>query len=1060
MSKSPPDAEQRRAIEQDLESNLFVEAGAGSGKTESLVRRILELFAQGVAQPSEIAVITFTRKAAAELRQRVQVRLEEAGCDEQDAERRKRLQEASTHLGDAFLGTIHSFCARLLREHPFEIGLDPEFSELENSADTSYQHSWENYLARLQLARADLADDLQDLGLQTSDLQRWYLEIAAFSDVQQVKADGVLPDLRPLRRAFEQLLDKLEPLAPNPPVPNGRDALQEVLPDARALLRIGSDSALVEALEAVTNANITLYKWGSQQVGRLARSLRSEFSKEYGEDAIRLFQEYRHAKILEIIEPAGAAAGQDRLRAATLNYQDLLSLTGRLLREHPEVRVVLGQRFRRLLVDEFQDTDPLQVEIMFLLTGQELDETDWRRLTPRPGSLFVVGDPKQSIYRFRRADIAIFREVGQRIEATGGKIVPLTTSFRSVPELTKPITEVFRQLLPEKATEQQAAFAPLQAFRDPVRDHAGGIRTIDLSAKRADDIAEEDAAAIAAFISRALRDQLTIHAREGERPAHPEDFLILLPTRTRIEFYEAALRDANLPARTSRASQFGGSTLVAPLVLLLSALADPDDPVPLLGTLRGPLLGLSDQDLYDWRKSGGRIALYGPPGEGPVGAEIERLRRCRTWTLAEEPAVAVGRMIEDLGLRPWAAGGPDGAREFEALDDLLDVVRQAGDAHPGSFLDAVAALQHVLESGGDADTAGLGGGVRLMNLHQAKGLEAPIVFLANPSPPREHQPSHHVVRAEVPRGYFTFRTEGRGYGAGRLVAAPPGWEQAQRVEEGFADAEKIRLLYVAATRTMQLLVLSRTGTSLGWWQPLEGLTRRAKPLETGSVAVPLRDVLTIAASEIERELEDEASALGKAKELTRRILTVTSLLDSATRAKQDDGIGYGAAWGTAVHRLTALTAQGLARELWPSAAEEIAQEESIEQPAEDLIAAVDRIWNSALGEKIRTASKVMCETPFADYFAEGGVPTVLHGVIDLLLFEEGGWVLVDYKTDRVPPEGPDELVRHYAPQVTRYAEFWQNFGQPLKEALLFFTDTMESVDLARGTEAWQSHSGA
>ena len=1064
MSRPIQDAAARQRIVQDLRTNLFVEAGAGSGKTESLVGRICELFAQGVARPGDIAVITFTRKAAAELRQRVQVRLESTRLDEPNPVRQARLQDASVHFGDAFLGTIHSFCARLLHEHPFELGLDPAFEELEEqAAEASYRRSWETYLADLQAESPDLPEILEELGLGTEDLRRWYLEVAKFPDVEQVKSVGSKPDLGDARRAFEALLSELLLLMPVAPPPEGRDGLQDAVLDAQALLRLGSDGALIEATEGVVKAKIVLNRWGESAVGRDARAKRGAFAVEYGEDAIRLFQEYRHHKILEIIEPAGAAAEHDRLQAAILNYEDLLNLAARLLREHPPVRQALGRHYRHLLVDEFQDTDPLQVEIMFLLTGAEQDETDWRRISPKPGNLFVVGDPKQSIYRFRRADIAIYQEVGRHIQETGGAIVPLTANFRSVPEVTEPITDAFRSLLPNASNQQQAAFAPLHAVRDAGGDDASGIRVIDLASGLVDEIAQEDADNIAAYIAWALKRNLTIHDRQGDRPARPEDFLILLPTRTRIEFYESALQAAGLPVSTARASQFGLSSFVQPLILLLSAIADPEDPVPLLGCLRGPLLALSDQDLYRWRRAGGRIALYGPDSDGPVGAELERLRRYRSWSRTQEPVVAIVRIVEDLGLRPWAAGGPDGTRELEAIEDLMDLVRHADGPEATSFAGVVQMLAHSLAVRGEADAAGSGNSVRLMNLHQAKGLEAPVVFLANPARRPNFEPERHIDRGQNPRGYFTFRGVSRGWGSGRLLGTPPGWEQAKQIEQQFADAEKLRLLYVAATRAMQLLVLSRAEKSgLGWWGPLEDLARDALPLEIPPAVAAADQLLEDGLEDVLSEVASEESLLHAAALPSYRVATVTSQLGPPPAHLSTPG--RGPAWGTAVHRLLALTAGGLPKASWPEACRQALTDEGLPYPTEDLLSLLEQFWSLPLGARIRAARKVLCEVPFAARAdGENVEPSVLHGTVDLLFLEEGGWVLMDYKTDASARGGTDDLVRHYAPQVASYAAVWRDtFGQPLKEAHLFFTETMRAIEvpLEKGDTTWLSHPGA
>jgi ATP-dependent helicase/nuclease subunit A len=863
-----------------------------------------------------------------------------------------------------------------------------------------------------------------------------------------------------VRQAFATLLEELARRAPSQPGPNGPDGLQEAMSEAAGLLRLQRDSALIEAVESIGKAKVTLNRWPSQSVGREARDLRDAFWSSRGDEAVRAFREYRHFMILEFVRPAGLAAEQDRLRAATLNYEDLLSLTARLLRERPPVREAFARKYRHLLVDEFQDTDPLQVEIMFLLTGQEPGETDWRRLTPRPGSLFVVGDPKQSIYRFRRADIAIYQEVGRRIQATGGAIVPLTTSFRSLPEVADTITSAFRILLPEQGTPQQAAFAPLNPVRDARDDEGTGVRVIDLDAKLADEIAADDADRIAAYIAWALTGHLTIHDRTLDRPARPDDFLILLPTRNRIEVYEAALQAAGLPVQTARARQFGGSSFVPPLLVLLDAVADPENPVPLLGALRGPLLALSDQDLYDWRRSGGRIALYGAPGEGPVGQALERLRLYRRWTLEQEPLVALGRVVEDLGLRPWAAGGPAGARELGALEDLLDLVRYAGSSKVQSFGDAVALLKASLEARGEGEGAGFGAAVRLMNLHQAKGLEAPVVFLANPARGVSHDPTRHIDRGERPKGYFTFRTASRGRGGGRLVAAPPGWEQVRQLEQQFANAEKTRLLYVAATRAMQLLVLSRNESGMGWWSPLEPLANPAWPLTMAPAATHQPEALGEVATSVAQDLARERTTLQAAAVPSYRAETVTS--QPGPLPGHDAPGARGAAWGTAVHRLLALTAQGLPSEFWAAACSRVLEEEGASGTAEELHGVLQRFWASPLGTRVRRSPKVLCEVPFAEMVGGQEVPTVLHGVIDLLFFEEGGWVLVDYKSDAAAVQGTEELVRHYAPQLSRYAEFWRGrLGQPVADALLFFTATMRAISIHRpeGGAAWQTSPG-
>nr|MDA8217448.1 PD-(D/E)XK nuclease family protein [Dehalococcoidales bacterium] len=335
--------------------------------------------------------------------------------------------------------------------------------------------------------------------------------------------------------------------------------------------------------------------------------------------------------------------------------------------------------------------------------------------------------------------------------------------------------------------------------------------------------------------------------------------------------------------------------------------------------------------------------------------------------------------------------------------------------------------------------------------------------LANPARRPTFEPVRHIDRGQIPRGYFTFRRASRGWGSGRLLGAPHGWEQAKQAEQQFADAEHIRLLYVAATRAMQLLVLSQAEKSgLGWWGSLEALARDALPLEIPPAEQATPRSLRDSVHDIASDLMNEDAQLQASAVPSYRVATVTSLLGPPPTHLLNPG--RGPAWGTAVHRVLALTAGGLPKPAWRGACTQTLADERLSYPPEDLLGLLNRFWNAPFGARIRAARKVLCEVPFAVRANDESLgPSVLHGTIDLLFLEESGWVLVDYKTDASAREGADELVRHYAPQVASYAAVWRDtFGQPLKEALLFFTEMMWAiaVPLEKGDMTWLSHPGA
>ena len=256
-------------------------------------------------------------------------------------------------------------------------------------------------------------------------------------------------------------------------------------------------------------------------------------------------------------------------------------------------------------MDEFQDTDPIQAEVILLLAGAPSAERDWTRVPLRPGALFVVGDPKQSIYRFRRADIDIYQRVRQRIEATGGQVATLTACFRSVPALCEWANTRLRRAVPRRA---HAASAGLRRRSRPARDEKGaalGVRAIEIpeTVSGGDAVAAFDAAAIARFI-RARG------GRAGRRK--PGDFLILTRTRRALPIYTRALEALRLPVEVSGGAAFAQSSAVTGLADLLRALADPDDGPAVVGVLRGPLFGVSDPELFRHRQAGGGFLVTAP----------------------------------------------------------------------------------------------------------------------------------------------------------------------------------------------------------------------------------------------------------------------------------------------------------------------------------------------------------------------------------------------------------------------------------------------------------------
>ncbi|MBP7707352.1 MAG: UvrD-helicase domain-containing protein [Candidatus Aminicenantes bacterium] len=1119
-TKVPSDREARESIVRDLDTTFLVEAGAGSGKTTSLVERMVALLRSGRTGIETLAAVTFTRKAAAQLRGRFQVSLERARLTEKDAGARARLDEALTGLERSFIGTIHSFCARLLRERPVEAGVDPDFRELEEHEDrVLLREAWDEYQAKARLESESGLRGLDEAGLEPADLEPAFETLCAYPEVEPAGGRSGAPDLGPAERALEKLLELARALVPEERPEKGRDALQTVLVRSfrrQRNLGFADPRRLAETLELYEKEPaVTKNRWASKADAERMLEAAEAFREDHVLPALREWREFRHTRALAFLVPAVRFYADRRRAEGRLNFQDQLLLTAELLRENPEVREYFRKRFHPILVDEFQDTDPIQAEILFLLTGhagaQERNRTekDWTRFQPAPGSLFLVGDPKQSIYRFRRADIDIYNLVKDRIQASGGRVLELNANYRSLASIADWVNPLFDPgaggLFPPRADAYQAGFIPLDAKRGPGPRALAGVRkaTVPAVPRHAKEpIAEADSRRLAGFIAWALDKNLTVADDQGRpRPAGPGDFLVLFRYKDRMSRYARRLEERGIPYEIAGSDAFAENGEIAEVVHLLKALDDPDDPVAAAAVLRGLFFGLSDQDLLAHRAAGGGFCFLDPDdrrGTNGVRRAFGVLRGWRGLTETLPPSSAVEAILESSGLLGYLATAEMGRSRAGNVLKLVEVLRGRENEDMTSFAAAVAFMEEWVGAQPVEEmslTPGRRDAVRLMNLHKAKGLEAPVVWLANPAGVRDFEPDKHVRRTGgTPRGWFRF-TRSFGF-ATKTVSQPLGWEESAGEERLYEKAEEDRLMYVAATRARDLLVVSAYAGDLGErrsWGPLEdGLAdvpelagEAPAPVEEArprrgrrSAIVGLEEARTARAAL--RKRMAEASLAGAIHE------TVTSVArrDSEPPAWAKGGLGR---WGSEVHVM--LRTLGERREGpggWPVPGDDAlvrmardvlvaADQSSADAP--DLAAHVAGIVRSEFWGRAMKASRRLFEVPFAVRVAPGdpgyddlapgpgavaaaggrpvvaapGAPVFLSGAVDLLFEEEDGWVIADYKTDRLPAvlagAGAADreaalagLVALHAPQVRLYARFWRGLtGEPVKEAGLYFT---------------------
>jgi ATP-dependent helicase/nuclease subunit A len=1027
-----PDDEARARIKSDLGTNLFVEAGAGSGKTTALVDRLVALISTGTAKVDEIAAVTFTRKAAAELRERFQTQVERTLNEQREVEVQDdlivgRLVNALDDIDRAFIGTIHSFCARLLRERPIDIGLDPGFEELRvEEREELCRRFWDSYLERLTRDCDPRLEKLSEAKVSPVSLYGMFKVLVDNDDVVFPTATSGLPtasELATVRKELESIVSTGWELMDERPHEDGWDDLQKIIRQLHFEREVTGWKETTDVISAVSllckkgprGHKVVQKRWRDKA---LAKALCERVDKFGVGDTpahslVSRWLGYRYALAIDLGRAAVTEFAAHRMRIGKLDFQDLLELTGRLLRENPQVRRYLGDRYRCIFVDEFQDTDPLQAEIVFLLASDPPEDSskdtgvDWWFANPRPGSLFVVGDPKQSIYRFRRADIQFYRLVKERF-GEFGEVLRLSTNFRSRPAIGELVNQVFSDpdFFPAEATDSQAAFERLDTIPPKGDVPCEGVFVYDVDPERTrlEDVAVDDGLRIASWIRERVD--------AGQR--NPGDFLILTRLPDQLIEYTQVLESHGLPVSVT-GSRVGVGGEIEELKELIQCMIDPTNPVRVVAVLTGLFFGLDYEKFTQHSLGGGTFDVMRPGSEGNEDV-LSALRRLHGWwrrSVSEPADIFLGSVTSELGLLPYAAAEELGTLRAGALLYVLDSVRAAALAGDASLPGALAAVQAALDQ--QRAEAPLEPGrpdaVRLMNLHQAKGLEGKVVVLAQPtSSPNPRRPKIHTTRSRYDgaKGYMRV-TDDR---TSRDLARPENWFEYEALEKDFSRDEYVRLLYVAVTRAEEELVISRwprKNRSRSPWAPLETW------LENNAVALSLeprspseRDTLSFSTEEAGSEVKRAFADLSRRAVPTFLHQTVTSLtkeelsrsgsptdsdLRDASRSltksmkqpttSSSEFRGY--SWGSAVHAALAYAAesdsdknpQGIFRNLLVEHGRPL-DEHGEPTELRELIGLVKAVQSSSLWSRAKTAKRMLTEISFALPGLSDGGPDPEH----------------------------------------------------------------------------------
>jgi len=1059
----PVDQDARERARRDHATSFVLEAGAGTGKTTLLVDRIEQIVRSGAARLDEIAAVTFTENAATTMKLRLRERLERTRADQgRPPEERRRADAALEVLERAQVSTIHALCAALLVERPLECGVPPGFRVADDAEmDILFAEAWDAWLTERLVAGDPTLMAAVDSGIpleadgwgERSSLRGLARTLVDQRDLRPLVAEtGVDPAAwrRDLQAQAERARDLLTLVGEGDALGARLGAMVEF---AAAADRLEGDAlaSFLRTLAIVPRNFGNKAHWITPEALEEARALAAWTSQALaawkGASSAAL-----HARLVKAVLEVVAGYEARKKERGVLDFLDLLVKARDALRDSEAVRRYFRERFRVVIIDEFQDTDPLQVEVAELLTGG------------RPGALVVVGDAKQSIYRFRRAEVALFRRVAAEAEARPGHaVLHLTQNFRSRAAILRFVNRAFGALITLSDEAGQPAYEAIASPPGLREDPSVIALRFDAPFAEGEDLLRAEARALTAFLAEvaAGAHQVRDPHTGVDRPSRAGDVMVLARRLTQMRPLEEALESAGLRFTIEGGKSFFDRQEVHEVLAVLRALDDPSDRVSLVAALRSSFCGVSDRDIVAYALSGGPLWL-GAPGSDPstAGAEtvapalalLDRLHRLRTSLSV--PAL-IERLYDETRILAALTGTRRGEGQVANLEKVVVLARKASDLGVLTVRGFTRLLQERIRTAreepdlpatrpGDPDT------VRILSIHKAKGLEAPVVALYDTA---------DNLRMDV--DLVAQWAEGTIAVGFREGCQPPGWDVLATREKVRAGAEARRLLYVACTRARDLLVIpsppkdARVGS---FWKDL--IAQLPSRSDADVRVVDAGDPPAAEREERGGELRELSEAGGgdaagahwdaRRAELLEmaghRPFVPASVTRAALRHAPPPvaiaGATGGRDFGSLVHRILEWVPLGEPERV-RGMAEALAPSFGLDEGAAARAAtAAERALTLPVMQRARAATRIWRELPL--WFPEGA--ELLEGVIDLVFEEDGALVLVDYKTDGIAAEQALAQAAHHAPQLQLYGRgLAQALGLPVRERLVLFTSLGQVV---------------
>ena len=1062
----------RQRIANDTDRNIFVEASAGSGKTTGLTDRMLAMVCKGT-DISEICAITFTKAAAREFYSRFRDKLSKTIKNTDDDTVRERCVTALRNIDLCFMGTIDSFCNTVMSEHPNEARIPASASVI---SDAQLAARCRKAYSNIITGKCGDSELNKKVALLNVYIPRDDLRCSFFNDLLSM----LLP-----HRGAEIHFDP-PPEDPDTAFVNEYDTLKRVCgsliknkqlinknkPPQEAIASIEKRAHILSAPLSKNISDIVSLTGDIKKIllddipGDILAAAPDLFVKtekkrcsyyEADGDAFRrlfgVFEEAQFSALMDFTVSAIDMITKELREKGELTFYDYLLYLRDLLREDAsnggKLTAYINRRYKYYLVDEFQDTDPLQAEIIFNLTAQQ-PNAEWYKCVPRKGSLFIVGDPKQSIYRFKGADVNSFRRIKDMFaDDEVGEAVKLTRNFRSTPELCRWFNKKFSSMMPAD-TANNSAYSDIPV--DPAaKDNAvTGAYLYEVGKEtEISDIAD-------AVIRLTEAKQISRRDKDGNvftRDITFGDIMVIVSSKDNVGKYMHALAERGIPVMAEGRIIFSDCPLLKMLSLAVKSVAFPDDGAALYGVLTSPIFGITDKELIALRKDKFRLSLYSHDSEAlsrneAVKYAMDTLYELSTKVSALSASAAVDTVMTKLDLLRKFGG-----KDLEYYCYACELIRSAERTGAvTTFADAAELLESIVTSSISEERCialqkGLNR-VRLSNLHKVKGLQAPVVILASPDR-RKRSPRSSSVHSEKGEDFYVFSAEGGKY----ISISTHKYDSIKDSEAESIEAEYKRLIYVAATRAENILIvtykrLAKGGISeANYWYDLLDTETDADFKTFGKPVNALSPKKEVSSGELMDSAEcadlSDGSVCGTTYSIERpsdikgeKKAAKNSDEDIADDVSEDTDIPEESAaktsllphipanvLGTMAHRLMEIivTSRGAAQR--DASVTEIINDYWHEDG--EVRKALVKLWNTMtsggyeqengtnadlLGE-LKDA-ECHCELPFCTY--ENGI--TVNGVMDLVYQKGGKWYIVDYKTN-IDGNGLDEK---YSTQLSAY----------------------------------------